>query len=237
MNNTLLILTTAGRLHWLKDAVEFLEDSVDVLVVDDATPKEIGIEEFCKEHNLHYITKSKPKGLTNSWNRGYQFFLKHKYTFCILSNDDVRFGAGSIIGLRKALGKFHLVGPLSNRSGDATHQGVKRYVKSLDFGNANEVQKVLEKQFKKDPFKPCQFVNGFCFGFSKVIKRFQFSSGHLFNPKNINVGNEHDLAQRVRRNKGRVAVCKIAYVYHRKMGTYYELNWKKISGYRERLWR
>ncbi|GAH69385.1 unnamed protein product, partial [marine sediment metagenome] len=52
-------------------------------------------------------------------------------------------------------------------------------------------------------------------------------SGNLFNPANINVDNEYDLAKRIRRNGGGIAICRTAYVYHEKMGTYKELGWKK----------
>jgi len=240
----LLILTTAGRLHWLKNAIASLRDPLDVLVVDDATPKEIGIGNFCKEHGFHFITKSKPKGLTDTWNIGYRFFKEKEYTYCILSNDDGRFPDGFSRGLIRALNtRCHLVGPVTNASGNALHQWVRRFVRSPkwsypeDFKNFDRVQETLVKQYKDMPLQPCDFVNGFCFAFSIAIFRFAFSPTCLFDPKNTNVDAELDLARRVRSKGGNIVVCRTSYVYHQKMGTYRELGWKKIFGHRNRLWR
>ena len=38
----LLVLTTAGRSHWVKDAVATLDDPLDVLVIDDGSPEPVG---------------------------------------------------------------------------------------------------------------------------------------------------------------------------------------------------
>lgn len=240
MGKTLLILTTAGRLHWLEDAVKTLRDPLDLLVVDDATPKELGIGNFCQQHGIQFITKSKPKGLTDSWNIGFRFFKKaKKYTYCILSNDDVQFPQGFSRELIRALNtKYLLAGPLTNNSGDALHQWIKRFIKDkIDFKDIDKIQKTLMKKYRHDRFQPCSFVNGFCFSFSTSIFPFAFSANCLCNPANINVDNEHDIASRIQQRYGRIAVCKTSYVYHAKMGTYRELGWKKIGGQRNRLWR
>lgn len=238
MAKTLLILTTAGRFHWLKQAIESLQDAIDVLVVDDATPEEIGIRNFCQQKKIQFITKPKPKGLTDSWNIGYHYFVRHGYTYCILSNDDVRFAKGFSVEIKHALNtKFSLVGPVTNRPGLALHQGVKKFIKAeRDWSKVDEVQGVLIGKFRYDRFQPCADVNGFCFAFSNAIRQFEFASGNLFNPANINVDNEYDLAKRIRRNGGKIAICRTAYVHHEKMGTYKELGWPTIPGHRNRLW-
>lgn len=244
MSKTLLILTTAGRLHWLKNAARSLRDPLDVLVIDDATPKEVGIPDFCKAKGFHFITKLKPQGLTDTWNIGYRFFGKNKYTYCILSNDDVQFARGFSRGVIRGLNsKYHLVGPISNATGNALHQWVRKLIRDPqwsypeDFKDADRVQNTLVSKYGHQPLQPCGFVNGFCFAFSTAIFQFAFSSSQLFDPKNINVDAELDLAQRVREHGGQIAYCRTSYVYHQKMGTYRELGWPAIHGHRNQLWR
>jgi len=238
MAKTLLILTTAGRLHWLKQAIESLQDAIDVLVVDDATPEKIGIRNFCKQEKIQFITKPEPKGLTDSWNIGYRYFVKHGYIYCILSNDDVRFARGFSVEIKHALNaKFSLVGPITNEPGPALHQGIKKFIRAKrDWSKVDEIREVLVGKFRHDRFQPSTEVNGFCFAFSNAIRQFEFASGNLFNPANINVDNEYDLAKRIRGNSGRIAICRTAYVFHKKMGTYKELGWQTIPGHRNRLW-
>lgn len=232
MNKNLLVLTTAGTVKWLREAVDGLRDPLDVLVVDDATPSH-EIADFCATKGLLFITKPEPKGLTHSWNLAYKFFSEGKYQNCILSNDDVRFPQGFSKGLLEGLKKFDLVGSLSNQPG---HQPKQRLPESLlakaNPENIDEIQKELLKLFKDKPFEQLPYFNGFCFAFGKSIGRFMFSDNLLFNPENINIEQEADLSKRMQCSKGKVGMCKTSYVFHWKNVTL-----KNCGSNRQELWR
>ena len=228
----LLVLTTAGRLHFLRDAITTLRDPLDVLVVDDATPEKVGIGAFCQQHELNFITKDRPRGLTHSWNLAYRFFRDGQYDACILSNDDVRFPKGFSHGLLKGTRKFTVVCPISNlptRNPKMFRQQWLRHytsVKATGRGsNRDAIQKMLEKRFAKRPYKHINGVNGFCFAFGRGVSKFGVSDDVLFNG-HLNTKNEILLCRRVR-SRGGVAVLSMrSYVFHWKRGTYNELNLK-----------
>ena len=157
----LLAITTAGQLRWLKEAMSTLRDSLDVLVVDDATP-DGSISDFCGQEGFKFITKPKPMGLTHSWNTAYQYFKVNNYDNCILSNDDVRFPAGFSKSLLKGLQEFDLVGPLSNRPGTGRCQEIGRFADiEPNERNLDRVQEVISERYKKAPFRQSDFVNGY----------------------------------------------------------------------------
>jgi len=228
----LLVLTTAGRLHFLHDAIADLRDSIDVLVVDDATPPQVGIAAFCKKHRLHFITKHHAKGLTHSWNLAYQFFKTHGYDACILSNDDVRFAKGFSRGLLQGTKKFNVVCPLSNRPTRSPKkfalQHLRHYtnmVATKEKSNRDAIQYFLEKKFGKHPYTPIGGFNGFCFAFGRSISKFGISDNVLFNG-HANTKNEICMYRRIKHRGGSMAICLTSYVFHWKKGTYGELRLK-----------
>lgn len=234
MAKVLLAITTAGRLHWLKGAIKSLGDPVDILVVDDSTPARIGIGDFCQRNKIHFITKKRPRGLTNSWNKAYQFFKEKGYQNCILSNDDVRFPRGFSSGLMQGLQTFSLVGPCSNSPGTGKGQRIQRFIdiRPIEL-NINPIQKAIFEKHRRNPFMITDYVNGFCFAFSRSIEKFRFSGEFLFDPKNINTMNEGSLCRKIKQRGGKIAICKTSYVWHVKRGTYRELRLKN----RDHLWR
>ena len=234
----LLAITTAGRLHFLRDAIKTLRDPVDVLVVDDATPESVGIEAFCKKHKLHFMTKTKPRGLTNSWNLAYQFFKNRNYNTCIISNDDVRFPKGFSSGLINGTKRFSAVCPLSNRPTRNPRmfplQWLNRYARvkaGKDRVSRDAVQQLLQKKFAKHPYRKVTAFNGFCFAFGKSIHKYRVSEDILFNG-HLNTKNEICLYRRILKRGGSVAICLRSYVFHWKRGTYSELRLKHA----DQLW-
>lgn len=234
----LLALTTAGRLHFLRDAIATLKDSIDVLVVDDGTPEEVGIEAFCKEHKLHFITKNKPRGLTHSWNIVYQFFKDKGYDACILSNDDVRFPKGFSKGLLKGTKKFNVVCPISNApTGNRkafSDQWLFRYTDmkaSRKRQSRDAIQQLLMKKFGKHPYKSVKRFNGFCFAFGRSIHRFAVSESDLFDGQ-LNMRQEILLRRRIGQRGGSMGLCLTSYIFHWKRGTFKELGFKNVN----RLW-
>ncbi len=243
---TLLAITVAGQLKWLKEAILTLQDDLDVLVIDDATPGD-SIKDFCKQKGLKLVTKVKPMGLTNSWNLAYQYFKENNYDNCILSNDDVRFPKGFSEGLLKGLDEFDLVAPLSNEPGniwDHIHspacQEIRRYIdiKPTD-KNVDKVQRILSERYRSGSFKRTNFINGFCFAFSTSIAKFAYDKQYLFNPAHINTFNEYDLAERINEKGGKIGICKASYVFHWKAKTTEKMNknWGKPGDYRNQLWK
>lgn len=244
MSENLLVLTTAGRLKWLTGAVETFEKTLDdplaipwdLLVVDDATPDEIGIRDFCQKHKIAFITKEEPKGLINSWNLAYQYFMKNGYKHCILSNDDVRFPRRFSKGFLTGLKKFDIIGPVSNDPGISKGQKTGKFTAmQAKVGNIDKVQyDISHKYHRADRFQRVTEVNGFCFAFSQSAKKFEFKENLLFDPKHANYDGEFDLCRRVHRRHGTMAICKVSYIYHYKRGTYRELGKLKK---RQQLWR
>jgi len=242
----LLVITVAGQLKWLEQAISTLRDKLDVVVIDDGTPGDI-IKGFCRQEKLDILTKLKPMGLTNSWNLIYQYFLENDYDNCILSNDDVRFPLGFSEGLIVGLKEFDIVAPLSNEPGnvwDIIHspacQNIRRYVdiKPTD-KNYDKVQQILPERYRSGSFRQSKFFNGFCFAFSRSISKFAYSNQFLFNPAHINTWNEYDLAERINERGGKIGICKTSYVFHWKGKTTEKLNknWGQPGDYREQLWK
>lgn len=228
----LLVLTTAGRLHFLRDAITTLRDPLDMLVVDDATPEKVGIGAFCEKHGLHFITKRKPRGLTHSWNLAYRFFKENGYNACILSNDDVRFPKGFSNALFVGLKKFDFVCPISNRpTRDPKrfkNQWLSRYInmKATEKGsNRDAIQSLVARTYRHDPYRVVIGFNGFCFAFGRTASKFGLSENILFNG-HLNTKNEILLSQRVQQRGGTIAVCLRSYVFHWKRGSYNELKLK-----------
>ncbi len=227
MGKSLLILTTGGVSRYLHDAIETLDDPLDVLVVDDGSPRSLGIEEFCRQKGLYFIGKNSPAGLTNSWNIGFRFMVERGYQNCILSNDDVRFAPGFSRDLLEGTVKFAVVCPVSNRPTSSNQrfrpQWAKRYCElpmSSRKKNRRLVQEVLRKKYKRDPLLEVKTFNGFCFAFSRLIEKYMFSGFDLFNPGLINTKNDIELGRRIRKRGGRIAVSRTSYVFHWKAGTF-----------------
>lgn len=247
----LLAITVAGQLKWLEEAISTLQDDLDILVVDDATS---GIKEFCKKREVNLVTKTKPQGLTNSWNLAYQYLKQNNYDNCILSNDDVRFPMGFSEGLIDGLKEFDLIGPLTNNPGyghdcesSPFSQNVRRYIDlNPTRKNTIDIQQILLERYRSSPFKQSKFINGFLLAFSSTVVKFAYNEQYLFDPSNINVGNEFDLASRMQERGGKIGISKISYVFHWKAKTTEKLDkdWGQSThlrgrpkDYREQLWR
>lgn len=238
MAEYLLVLTTAGRLQWLRGAVETLKNTpLDVLVIDDASPPEIGIGPFCKQKGLMLIAKPKVCGVTDSWNRAYNFFKKKEYKACIISNDDVLFPRDFFRGLVWGVYKkgYTLLGPLSNAPGDGKKQTIGRFLSiAPSSNNIDQIQQTLfQKYHGEAKWTPCSYFNGFCFAFGPSIAKFKFSKEFFFNPAFKNLGNEIDLTKRIIKRGGKIGMSKISYVFHWKRRTYKNLKLK----HRDDNWR
>ena len=210
----LVIFTTCGQPEYLEIALKSLNNrsnAYDILVINDGSKEDI--KEIAEGYGGIYKGKEKGMGLTHSWNMGYRFFKENNYERCVLSNDDVIFPSDIPVDLFKGLDNYLIVGPLSSPRGCGGQpvQSVNRYIKTnRDYTNVKWVQEQLQHLGRN--FIEVTFVNGFCFSFSRRIIPYEFSKDTLFNPVNINVGNEDELCRRIL--PPQIAVSIKSYVYH-----------------------
>ena len=209
----LLVITTCGALEYLEIALKSLNKrgNFDILVIDDGSKKDI--KSITEKYGGIFIGKEKGKGLTHSWNMGYKFFKDNNYDRCVLSNDDVIFPGDVPIDLFNGLDKYLIVGSLSSPVGCGGQplQNVGMYIKTnRKYMDAETIQDQLQDTKKR--FIEVSFINGFCFSFSKKILQYEFGENMLFNPANLNVGNEDELCRRIL--PPQIAVSTKSYVFH-----------------------
>ncbi len=249
MKGTLLAITTANQFDYTKRCLESISDTdkeeVDIIIVDDASTDETVnyAEKACKL----VIKKDKPLGLTNSWNLAYQFFKKNNYKNLILSNNDVLIPEGSIIKLIDALENNIIVAPLSNSTGVKLYpkQNVDKYYNfSLDANDHSNFEKIQQQIDEQSDGKVIysEIVNGYFFGVNELIKDYEYDTNLLFNPTNINIGNEDELFGRVKEQK---AIITSVFVFHFKGISFKDfilednsilsrnLNWKEAKKYQK----
>lgn len=209
----LIIFTTCGQKGYLEMALKSLNKgsrTFDILVIDDGSKEDI--KEIAEGYGGIFKGKEKGKGLTHSWNMGYKFFKENNYERCVLSNDDVIFPGDIPSDLFHGLDNHLIVGPLSSPIGCGGQpvQNVNRYIKTRDYTNVKWIQEQLQGIDRR--FIEVTYINGFCFSFSRRIIPYEFSKDMLFNPANLNVGNEDELCRRIL--PPQIAVSTKSYVFH-----------------------
>jgi glycosyltransferase involved in cell wall biosynthesis len=210
----LLIFTTCGQTEYLEMALKSLNkrsNTFDILVIDDGSKEDI--KAIVEGYGGIFKGKEKGRGLTHSWNMGYTFFKENNYERCVLSNDDVIFPGDIPSDLFHGLNKYLIVGPLSSPIGCGGQpvQNVERYISTKrKYTDVKWIQEQL--QHLDSSFIDVTYINGFCFSFSRRIIPYEFSKDTLFNPANLNVGNEDELCRRIL--PPQIAVSTKSYVYH-----------------------
>lgn len=190
-------------------------DGLDVLFIDDHSVDDNLT--FLDLKNRKYITKNKGMGLTDSWNIAYRHFVKYNYDYLFLSNNDVILNYNAIIHMIKLLNKNTLVCPLSSKHGaghNKIFQDIGLYYPQFaqlaydDVKHKNFIDKLnLNKTIAMPRF------NGFFFGMNRNIMKSAFDNNNLFNPKNINIGQEDDLYFRL---KEKPIVDLQSFIFHYK---------------------
>lgn len=232
----LLIVTTYNQLHYTKLCLENLptEDNYEIhpLIIDDCSD-DYTIE-WCKSNKIEHISKDKPEGLTDSFNKGFRYFKKNtQYDYVVFSNNDVLIPKGSLTEMADVLGRwpFTIVCPMSTKKG-VGHQPIQ-YVgnhynddnlQSWDYNNYQTIQDSIlnfKKSLKEakelhqvDPFR-MKFFNGFTFMASRSLCQYEREDGGIFDPQNILVKNEDTFNWRVLLpNDDYPALCKTSFIYH-----------------------
>ena len=217
MNNTLIAITTYNQAEYTEKCFDSLKHTqAKVICIDDASTDHTA--EVCQKAGVEFICHSKPKGLTYSWNYAYRYFLENGYDFLIISNNDVLIPKGSMESVVESLKKYSYVGCMTRRNElgyQAKEFGVETYysIDSKFVDDPKNYQKV-QNQILKAPLDelPVSRIYGFCFGVSRKIKECEYSDGNLFDPQNINIGQEEDLESRTSNN----VLCRKAFVFHYK---------------------
>ena len=122
-NPLLLILTTCNHLEYtikFIKAIEEVSDAFDVLVVDDFSTDDT--VSYLQSRGYAVLTKNQSMGLTDSWNIGYRFAKRHKYSYVIFANNDALVPSGAIEMIQASLmsGQSDHVGlvvPLTSKKG------------------------------------------------------------------------------------------------------------------------
>ncbi len=222
--NPLIAITSADNINYTIRAIESINSSrYDIVVFDDASVDLI--ENYCINKNIPFFGEKEPKGLTNLWNKAFNYFLEHKdYTHLILSNNDVVFSNDAIYNLGKSAitHNVDMIGPMSNKPGPIKEQIPTDYEVQLNMNDPDLVditQNILNKLpviHSFDWFKKSNKVNGFCFMLSRNIKQIMNTVDCLIPPHLINTGNDDWICQEVVNNNLKIGICRAAFVYHHK---------------------
>ncbi|NDF11844.1 MAG: glycosyltransferase [Proteobacteria bacterium] len=219
-NEILFVITTANHLPYTRNTVDSLRKTVsypklDILVIDDASTD--GTEGYCRTNGIRCITKEKPQGLTDSWNRAYGEFEKNPhYRLLFIVNNDILIPEGALEPLIESLGRHIIVGPITSLHG-AGHQPLQAmeayYDCPIDIANPRNYQQVQDwvKSHCTQPEKSLPFINGYFFGMNRKVLAYRLREGILFNPSYTNIHNESELCKRIPEEK----VCRTdAFIYH-----------------------
>ena len=258
MGKILLVITTFNQSEYTKlcfESLKKLDDNFDVLVVDDCSSD--NTVELCKEYGYEVITKDEGKGLTDSWNLGYNRFkekLHFKYDgydYLIIANNDILIPKGALSELVSVFEKwpFTLVIPLSTTLGvghNAKSQSVELYYNGVSSictepNNYQKTQDIIldiKKDISKsnnlyqlDPVRVKMF-NGFFFMMNKNIINYEHEDNILFNPKFPMTKNEDEFNwAKLIPNDDFPAVCKTSFIFHYKGVSTFDVfdNYSEIS--------
>lgn len=115
----LFVFTTSNELsttiHALSYLTVALPSSADLIIVDDHSID--GTVEYLSRRGFHVISKDSPRGLTHSWNLGYNFARSFGYKYVIFANNDVLVPRGAIHVLVEDLKRHTVVVPMTSRVG------------------------------------------------------------------------------------------------------------------------
>lgn len=216
---TLLAVTTANQLKYTKLFLESYNEArpsnVDLVIVDDAS--EDGTVEHCKKEGIEIVSKSKPRGLTHSWNLAYKKFKENSYEYLILSNNDILAPQNAIEKLIECTKDNLIVGPLCNSKGVPFNpiQEVKNYLSSDHDDNDPTNFRLFQTRLvdtQKDSLQ-VEKINGFIFCLNRNIINYEYSEFELFDPRNKNIANEDELCEKVPSGK---VICLKSFFFHYK---------------------
>eukprot|EP01034_Spumella_vulgaris_P022401 gene22401-28523_t len=119
-------------------ALEYLRETqteADLLIIDDHSVD--GTVDFLVKKGYSVLTKSSAKGLTDSWNEGYEIAVGLGYKYLIFTNNDVLVSAAGVRIMRQELRREVLVVPLTSAKG-AGHNPSQSLVSAYRLPEASE---------------------------------------------------------------------------------------------------
>ena len=237
LNKTLLVITTYNQSEYTKNCFESLKlltDDVDVVIIDDCSTD--NTIDLCNEYGYEVITKDEGKGLTHSWNLGYDKFKKEGYQYFILANNDILIPSSAISELENTFEKwpFSLIVPLSTSLGVGHNQqqSIEKYYEGIapDCNQPENFQKIqdymlshVKKELTKanelyqmDPFRMKMF-NGFFFMMNRNIINYEQTDTELFKSEFVMTKNEDTFNwDKLIPNNDFSAICKSSFIFHYK---------------------
>ena len=236
MDKILIAITTYNQSEYTKlfyKSFSKLDSKLyDLIVIDDASTDDT--VEWCKENNIHILTRTEGKGLSYSWNLAYKYFKEHGYKYFAIANNDILIPAGALEEMKNVLDKWpgSLVAQLSTEEGVGHNriQSIERIYGEDDErnkpGSYQKVQNSLlaykdelisnNNLYLADPFRMKMF-NGFFFMMNEMICQYEREDGNLFDPQYVNVKNEDEFNWgNLIQNDDFAMLCKTAFVFHYK---------------------
>jgi GT2 family glycosyltransferase len=225
---TFLAITTFNQVEYTRkclDSIRLAGIDADVIIFDDAsTDDTLKLE-------ATIVTKPKGRGLTDSWNMAYKWFRDSEYKYFFLFNNDILIPRGAIENMIEVLKYNIVVAPLTTRKGARGKQMVNSYHIIHGSDNPDNYQEVQDSLLPLNTVRISPF-NGFAFGMNRDIIDFELPDGNLFDPKNINVGNEDELNSRIVAGGKSALLCTRAFIFHFKDVTF---NYHKHKIHRDNL--
>jgi len=223
-NKTLIAITTLDQPSYTKQTLHSISnvDKIDIELWDDFSKEPNVLKKIGEMYGAKFITKDKPRGLTDTWNRIYRRFKESNYDNCFIINNDIITNPSAIREMIKALKTHTLVVPLSsvNSVSGFLEQTTQKYgVPDIMANNpfqVGSIQNSLLRLHKDNPYAKLPRFHGFFFAFNKKMVDQEFDEEHLFDPSCINIGNEDELSKRL---TIRPIVVKTAFVFHYKAVT------------------
>mgnify|MGYP003140723222 FL=1 len=192
LSKTLLVITTYNQSEYTKlcfESLKKIDDDIDVLVIDDCSTDDT--VDLCNTYGYEVITKDEGKGLTHSWNLGYDRFKKDNYEYFIIANNDILIPNGAISELEDTFEKwpFSLIVPTSTTLGvghNAQFQSIELFFNGLapTCNNPDNYQDTQDKildiksniidnnnLYQLDPLRMKMF-NGFFFMMNRNIIKY-----------------------------------------------------------------
>jgi glycosyltransferase involved in cell wall biosynthesis len=212
--NPLIVVTTYNHVNMTRSCLEFLQGlGFDIFVIDDCSVD--NTREYLAQIQVQCYCKDKRKGLTDSWNWAYKYWkMSSEYTHLILMNNDVLVFEGCIENL---MSDYALTVPMCNEEGAGyacKEQSIlKRGTWMIDTNLNNKVNVIQNALILPDDvgFEPIKCWTGFMMCMNRDIIKFELDNECMFYPRNINVGNDDDLASRVQ-----AYIALGSFVYHYK---------------------
>jgi len=241
MSKTLVAITTLDQPSYTKQTLHSISETkdIDIELWDDYSKEPHVLEKIGEMYGAKFVSKDKPRGLTDTWNRIYRRFKDSDYDNCFIINNDIVTSPSAMREMIKALNTHTLVVPLSSInsvSGFFEQTTYKYGVPDIMANNpfqVGSIQNTLLRLHKDNPYAKLPRFHGFFYAFNKKIVEQEFDKEHLFDPSCINIGNEDELSERL---TIRPVVVKTAFVFHYKAVTLkpdYEGDRNDLSRYHE----